>query len=139
MKKRKWYHWQNNNLNHILSKKICHICKKKFKDKYTNDKKHGRVRDYFHYICNYRGAAHSKCNLEHIRPKDISVVFHNGPNYDYHFIIKNLAKGFDGKLNCLRENTEKCKTFSVPVKKEVKRIGKNGEKTTKTILQVTLY
>ena len=67
------------------------------------------------------------------------MVFHNGPNYDYHFIIKNLAKGFDGKLNCLRENTEKCKTFSVPVKKEVKRIGKNGEKTTKTILQVTLY
>ena len=47
-------------------------------------------------------------------PKEISVVFHNRSNYDYDFIIKELTKEFYRKLNCLGENTEKYKTFSVP-------------------------
>ena len=54
-------------------------------------------------------------------------------NYDYHFIIKELAKEFEEIFNCLAENTEKCKTFLVPVTGEVKRIDKNGKETTKTI------
>ena len=33
-----------------------------------------------------------------------------------HFITKQLAKGFDGQLECLGENTEKYITFSVPIK-----------------------
>ena len=61
------------------------------------------------------------------------MVFHNKLNYDYHFIIKQLAKEFQIEFNCLGENTEKYKTFSVPITKEVKRIDKNGEKITKTI------
>ena len=47
------------------------------------------------------------------------VVFHNGSTYDYHFIIKQLAKEFDGQFECLGENTEKYITFSVPIKKEL--------------------
>ena len=43
---------------------------------------------------------------------------HNGSTYDYHFIIKQLAKEFDGQFECLEENTKKYITFSVPVKKE---------------------
>ena len=31
----------------------------------------------------------------------IPVVFYNGWNYDYHFIIKKLANEFKGELNCL--------------------------------------
>ena len=61
------------------------------------------------------------------------MVFHNKLNYDYHFIIKQLAKEFQIEFNYLGENTEKYKTFSVPITKEVKRIDKNGEKITKTI------
>ena len=53
-------------------------------------------------------------------PNEIPVVFHNGSNYDYHFIIKELANEFEGKLECLGENTEKCTSFSVPIEKEVK-------------------
>ena len=37
------------------------------------------------------------------------------------------------KENYLGENTEKYNTFSVFITKEVKRIGKNGEETAKTI------
>ena len=51
-------------------------------------------------------------------PKEISVVFHNGSTYDYHFIIKQLAEEFEGEFECLGENTEKYITFSVPLKKE---------------------
>ena len=38
--------------------------------------------------------------------KHIPVVFHNGPTYDYHFIIEELAKEFKGQFKCLGEYTE---------------------------------
>ena len=46
-------------------------------------------------------------------------MFHNGSTYDYHFIIKELAKQFEGNFECLGENAEKYITFSVPIKKKV--------------------
>ena len=52
-------------------------------------------------------------------PKEIPVVFHNGSAYDYHFIIKELFKEFEGNFECLGENTEKYITFSVPIKKKI--------------------
>ena len=58
-------------------------------------------------------------NLRYKTPKEIPVVFHNGSTYDNHFIIKRLAKEFDGQFECLGENTEKYITFSVPIKKEL--------------------
>ena len=51
--------------------------------------------------------------------KEIPVVFHNGSTYDYHLIIKELVKKFDGNFECLGENTEKYITFSVPIKKKI--------------------
>ena len=32
-------------------------------------------------------------------------------NYNYHFVIKELANDFEGKLECLGEKTEKYKSF----------------------------
>ena len=52
-------------------------------------------------------------------PKEIPVAFHNGSIYDYHFIIKELVKEFDGYFECLGENTEKYITFSAPIKKKI--------------------
>ena len=43
----------------------------------------------------HRGAAHSICNLKSNVPNEIPVVFHNGSNYDYYFIIKELANEFE--------------------------------------------
>ena len=70
------------------------------------------------YTGKYKGAAHSNCNLNYKILKEIPVVFHNGSTYDYHFIIKLLAREFKGDLECLGENTEKYITFSAPIKKE---------------------
>ena len=72
--------------------KNCYICKEKFEDKILKDKKYYKLRDHCHYAAEYRGAAKSICNLKHRVPKEISIVFHNGSNYNYHFIIKELAK-----------------------------------------------
>ena len=104
-----------------------------FKHKYTNNKNYCKVKDHCHYTAKYRGAAHGKYNLKYSIPEKIHVVFHSGLNYDYWFIMKELAKEIEGYLNCLRENTEQNKTFLVPITKEVKKIHKNGEKITKTM------
>ena len=96
--------------------KICYICKKEFNN---NDKKNYKVRDHCHYMGKYRGAAHNICNLRYKVPKEIPIVFHNGSIYDYHFIIKELVKEFEGNFECLGENTEKYITFSVPIKKKI--------------------
>ena len=54
--------------------KICHIC---------------QVRELYYYTEEYRDAAHSEWNLEYSIPKEISIIFPNGSNYDYHFIRKS--------------------------------------------------
>ena len=105
--------------------KICYICKKEFNNNDTTKssslgcKKNYKVRDHCHYTGKYRGAAHNICNLRYKVPKEIPIVFHNGSIYDYHFIIKELVKEFEGNFECLGENTEKYITFSVPIKKKI--------------------
>ena len=95
------------------------------------DEKYHKVRGHGRYTGEYRGATHSICNVKCSVPKKISIVFHNGSNYDYHFIIKELTEEFEKQFTCLRENTEKYITFTVLIKKRVTRIDKNGEKITK--------
>ena len=48
------------------------------------------------------------------------MVLHNGSNYNYHLIIKEIAEKFKGNIDFLDENTEKYITFSVPLKKKLK-------------------
>ena len=67
-------------------------------------------------------------------PNEILVVFHNGWNYDYHFIIKELANESEEQFECLQENTEKFKIFSITVKKEVTKFDKDGNESSNYIL-----
>ena len=62
-------------------------------------------------------------------PNEIPVDFHNVSNCDYHFIIKELANQFEEQLECLGENKEKYKTFSLPIKKEITEIDKDSNKS----------
>ena len=110
--------------------KVCYICKKEFNTD-DSDKKHHKVKDHCHYTEKYSGAAHNICNLRYRIPKEIPIVFHNGSTYDCQFIIKELAKEYDGNFECLGENTEQYITFSVPVKKEIRNKDKIIEITYK--------
>ena len=82
------------------NQKICCICEKEFcmNENKKEFKRMQKVRDHCHYTGKYRGAAHSICNLNYKIPKEIPVVFHNGSAYDFHFIIKQLAREFKGNF-----------------------------------------
>ena len=109
------------------NQKVCYIYKKGFStdddddddDDDNGDKKYHKIRDHCHFTGKYRGAAYNICNLRYKTPKEIPIVFHNGSAYDYYFIIKKLAKEFDGQFECLGENTENYITFSITVEKEL--------------------
>ena len=103
----------------------CHICFKHFKDA---DRK---VRDHCHYSREYRGAAHSLCNLQYKIPSYILVVFHNLAGYDAHLFIWELSK-YGSQMGLIAKNTEDYISFSIKV--EVgKYVDKNGEERSKEI------
>ena len=62
--------------------------------------------DHCYYTGEYRGSAHSICNLKYSVPKSIHIVLHNGSNYDYHFIMKESAEEFKKQFICFGENAE---------------------------------
>ena len=104
------------NKNYIASKKFVIYAKKWFS---TDDNNKIISWSHCHYTGKYRGAAHYICHLRNKILKETPVVFHNGSTYDYHFKTKELAKEFEGKFECLGENTEKFITISVSIKKNL--------------------
>ena len=54
-------------------------------------------------------------------PYEIPVVFHNGSNFDYHFIIKELAKTFEREFERHWKKTEKYKTCSDPLEQKLQK------------------
>ena len=73
-------------------------------------------------------------------PNEISVVFLNSSNYYDHLIIKELANRLEqGKFDCLGENTEKYKTFSIPIEREVTKVDKCGNESVVTISYKTEF
>ena len=103
------------------------------------DKIYRKVRGHCDHTRECRDAAHSIYNLKNSVPKKVPIVFHNGSNYDYHFIIKELAEEFKKLFTCLGENAEKDLTFTIPIEKEVIRIDKNGEEIIKNISYILQF
>ena len=118
--------------------KIPYICTEKIENKYVKDKKYCKVRDHCHYSGEYIGVAHNICNLIYSLPKKIRTAFHNGSNYDYHFIIKELEE-FKKQFTCLGDNTKRYITFTAAIRKEVTRINKNGEEVIKNISYILQF
>ena len=102
------------------NQKRCYICKTRI----IKDNK--KVRDHCHFTGKYRGAAPNKCNMSYKITKYIPAIFHNGSTYDYHLIIKELGKEFDGEFECLVENTENYITFSISINKKITKKDKDG-------------
>jgi hypothetical protein len=67
------------------------------------------LREHNHLTGQYRGAACQSCNSKEGKSsKIIPVFFHNGSNYDFHFIIEELMKYEDeyNKVTILAKNSE---------------------------------
>lgn len=82
---------------------VCFLCQ--------NDLKDDKVRDHCHLSGKFRGAAHSKCNLQYMIPKFFPVIFHNLSGYDSHLFIKNLGVS-EGNISCIPNNEEKYISFT---------------------------
>ncbi|CAC5385866.1 unnamed protein product [Mytilus coruscus] len=80
----------------------CYICGKEFEE-------NNKVREHDHLSGKYRGAACQSCNTKEGKAtKLIRVFFHNGSNYDFHFLIEELMKHEDeyNKVKLLSKNSE---------------------------------
>ncbi|XP_018378038.1 PREDICTED: DNA polymerase-like, partial [Trachymyrmex cornetzi] len=88
----------------------CHICERPFEEGDL------RVRNHCHLTGRYRGPAHSRCNLLYHDTYVIPVVFHNLAGYDAHFIIKDIANSFVGRVDLLPITKEKYISFTKHVK-----------------------
>ena len=90
----------------------CYIYGKRFPKRLAKYKSYQKVRGHCHFPGKCRGTAHSIYNLRFNVPNEIFVVFHNGSNCEYHFIIKELGNEFERKFENLGENTVKHKVFN---------------------------
>lgn len=86
-------------LNYTKSQ-TCYICLKEF----TRDDH--KVRDHDHLTGVFLGPAHNSCNLRRKKQKHLKIYLHNGAKYDFHFIIKSLAKRDVSNLYILPYNIE---------------------------------
>lgn len=103
----------NEQINNFNNATVCHICENLFIDGDI------RVRDHCHLSGEFRGPAHSNCNLNYKIKKFIPIVFHNLSNYDANFLIKSIALGFEGSISLLPINKNKFISFS-------KQVGNTG-------------
>ena len=70
--------------------------------------------------------------------KNIYIVFHEESNYNYNFVIKELSQEFKKWFTYLGDSTEYI-TITVPIEREVTRIGKNGEEIIKNISYILQF
>ena len=47
--------------------------------------------------------------------------------------MRELANGFEVKFKCLGEDIEKCKTFPIPIEREIIKIDEDGNESVVTI------
>lgn len=70
-----------------------------------------KVCDHDHITGEYRGAAHSYCNLIFQVCSFIPVIFHNLSGYDSHIFIKELSK-YEGEIKIIPKTKEKYLSIS---------------------------
>ena len=75
------------------------------------------MRDHCHFTCEYRGAAHNKCNLNCNcrKPSLLPVIFHNLQGYESHLFIKQLLQT-KGTINCIPSTDDHKKHISLSKK-----------------------
>ena len=72
--------------------------------------------------------------------KQTALVFHNGSNYSYHFLIKKIRKkDFEGEFNSLEKMLKNAKLFQFQKQKRLKELGKWRRNYKNNKLQITIH
>ncbi|XP_075231719.1 uncharacterized protein LOC142330379 [Lycorma delicatula] len=77
---------------------------------YLNPFKTAPIRDHCHLTGKYRSALCRNCNFKRRNQKSIPIFIHNGSNYDFHFIVKELGYD-DRRISVIANSIEKYITF----------------------------
>ena len=77
---------------------ICWICKQEL----NTDK----IRDHCHVTGKFRGASHSKCNINLRLPKKLPIIFHNLQGYGGHISFKE-QNNFDVDIDVISKGIDK--------------------------------
>ena len=88
-------------------------------------KKYWKARDQCHYTGEYRGVTDNICNSKYVVPNNIPIIFLNGSNLGYHFVIKEHKN--------LKNNLQ------FQEKTELMGIDKNEEEITKNISYILQF
>lgn len=96
---------------------ICHLCGKGgLTDRVAaSPKETDRVRDHCHATNEFRGCAHSSCNLLARNKYEISVFVHNLKGYDAHLLLQEMESLVTEKtkFSVIATNTEKYISFKL--------------------------
>ncbi|KAF0138063.1 MAG: hypothetical protein FD143_3726, partial [Ignavibacteria bacterium] len=87
---------------------FCWICKEAFDMR----KPETKVRDHDHLTGQFRGAAHSSCNLQLQQSRKLPVILHNFRGYDAHIITRSLDAFPQMKIRVIGQGYEKYLTLS---------------------------
>jgi len=130
----------------ILNKKIYIICSiilkresekelldklsevvEELKNKYEREKE-GKIKiwDHDHLTGEYRGVAHSNCNLNYKIPRFIPIYFHNFSGYDAHLFVKEFGDDYDD-IKLIPNNEERYISFSKVLKYDSGLRKSNGQ------------
>jgi len=93
------------------------------------------LRDHCHLTDRYCGSAHSNYNLNYKDSFYIPIVFHNLSGYNSHFINKEIATAFEGKIDVLPITKEKYISFT----KHVKDIAEKSDSEIVKLRFIDLY
>ncbi|GBO02349.1 hypothetical protein AVEN_108875-1 [Araneus ventricosus] len=122
---------------HFQRTNTCHICELNIKSvpspySVGKNKDFEKVRDPDHLIdpskceSNYRGPAHSLCDLMYQNPSFVPMFIHNLSGYDSHLFIKELGRD-KGHIYVIPNTDEKYISFSKEVSDDIAFI-KDGKK-----------
>ena len=87
--------------NNYQNSNDCWICNEKI------IKNKDKVRDHCHITGEYRGPAHSQCNLKLKISRTLPIIFHNLEGYDGHIILRELNNFKDIHIQVIPKSSEK--------------------------------